>query len=311
MSNNANRAIIICGPTASGKTEFAHQLALKNNGEIVNADSMQLYKQLPIITASPEKILQNELPYHLYNFQDVDKEFSAAKYVNAASIMVKQIAERNKLPVIVGGSGMYINMLVNGYSAIPNIEDNIRIDARNLHTKIGPESFFHGLQKLDPQIAAILNVGDSQRVIRAYEVIIQTGQSILNFQAQNNIMPLPSFSFDIFCLLPERKFLYETCNARLIKLFDNGAIEEVKFLYTHYGKLQTSAMKALGVSEIISYIKGDITRQEAIELASIRTRQYAKRQITWFKNQLVNTHIIEFNNLEEYRLLVKRFTLQS
>jgi tRNA dimethylallyltransferase len=311
MPNNAKRAIIICGPTASGKTEFAHQLALKNNGEIVNADSMQLYKQLPIITASPEALLQNELPYHLYNFQDVDKEFSAAKYVNVASKMVNQIAERNKLPVIVGGSGMYINMLVNGYSAMPNIEDNIRTDARNLHTKIGPEAFFQSLKKLDPQITEILNVGDTQRVIRAYEVIIQTGKSILDFQTQNNIMPLPSFSFDIFCLLPERKFLYETCNARLIKLFDNGAIEEVKFLYTHYGKLQTSAMKALGVSEIISYIKGEFTRQKAIELASARTRQYAKRQITWFKNQLPNAHIIEFSNLEEYKLLMTSFILHS
>ncbi|MDP4709411.1 MAG: tRNA (adenosine(37)-N6)-dimethylallyltransferase MiaA [Rickettsiaceae bacterium] len=311
MSNNAHRAIIICGPTASGKTEFAHQIALKNHGEIVNADSMQLYKQLPIITASPAASLQKELPYHLYNFQNVDKEFSAAKYVNAASKMVTQITERNKLPIIVGGSGMYINMLVNGYSAIPNIEDDIRTEARKLHTKIGADAFFQNLQILDPQITTILNIGDTQRIIRAYEVVVQTGQSILNFQAQDNIMPLPNFSFDIFCLLPERKFLYKTCNTRLIKLFDAGAIEEVKDLYKNYGDLQTSAMKALGVAEIISYIKGNITRQDAIDLASTRTRQYAKRQITWFKNQLPNTKIIKFNNLEEYKLLMTSFTLHS
>tara|TARA_B110000503_G_scaffold142948_1_gene241768 strand:+ start:4219 stop:5151 length:933 start_codon:yes stop_codon:yes gene_type:complete len=310
MPNHANRAIIICGPTASGKTEFAHKIALKNNGEIVNADSMQLYKQLPIITASPEEYLKNELPYHLYNFQDVDKEFSATKYVIAATKAIKQITQRNKLPVIVGGSGMYINMLINGYSAIPDIEDNIRISARNLHTQIGQEAFFQLLQELDPQITTILNVGDTHRIIRAYEVITQTGKSILHFQAQNNIIPLPNFSFDIFCLLPERKFLYQTCNARLIKLFDNGIIE-VESLYNNYKDLQTSAMKALGVSEIIAYIKGALTRQEAIELASTRTRQYAKRQITWFKNQLPNPHIIEFSSMEEYKLLMKGFTLDS
>ena len=310
MPNHANRAIIICGPTASGKTEFAHKIALKNNGEIVNADSMQLYKQLPIITASPEEYLKNELPYHLYNFQDVDKEFSATKYVIAATKAIKQITQRNKLPVIVGGSGMYINMLINGYSAIPDIEDNIRISARNLHTQIGQEAFFQLLQELDPQITTILNVGDTHRIIRAYEVITQTGKSILHFQAQNNIIPLPNFSFDIFCLLPERKFLYQTCNARLIKLFDNGIIE-VESLYNNYKDLQTSAMKALGVSEIIAYIKGDLTRQEAIELASTRTRQYAKRQITWFKNQLPNPHIIEFSSMEEYKLLMKENSLTS
>jgi tRNA dimethylallyltransferase len=310
MPNPANRAIIICGPTASGKTELAHKIALKNNGEIVNADSMQLYKQLPIITASPEEYLKNELPYHLYNFQDVDKEFSATKYVIAATKTIKQIIQRNKLPVIVGGSGMYINMLINGYSAIPNIEDNIRINARNLHTQIGQEEFFQLLQKLDPQITTILNIGDTNRIIRAYEVITQTGKSILHFQAQNNIIPLPNFSFNIFCLLPERKFLYQTCNARLIKLFDNGIIE-VESLYNNYKDLQTSAMKALGVAEIIAYIKGDLTRQEAIELASTRTRQYAKRQITWFKNKLPNPHIIEFSNIEEYKLLMKENSLTS
>jgi tRNA dimethylallyltransferase len=310
MPNPANRAIIICGPTASGKTEFAHKIALKNNGEIVNADSMQLYKQLPIITASPEEYLKNELPYHLYNFQDVDKEFSATKYVIAANKAIKQITQRNKLPVIVGGSGMYINMLINGYSAIPDIEDNIRISARNLHTQIGQEAFFQLLQELDPQITTILNVGDTHRIIRAYEVITQTGKSILHFQAQNNIIPLPNFSFGIFCLLPERKFLYQTCNARLIKLFDNGIIE-VESLYNNYKNLQTSAMKALGVSEIIAYIKGDLTHQEAIELASTKTRQYAKRQITWFKNQLPNAGIIEFSSMEEYKLLLKENSLTS
>ena len=300
MPNNANRAIIVCGPTASSKTAFAHYLALQNKGEIVNADSMQIYKQLPIITASPEEELRNELSYHLYNFQDVDKEFSAAKYAEVASNTIKTIDQKNSLPIIVGGSGMYINMLVNGYSAIPNIQDDIRINARNLYKQIGAEEFFQELKKLDPNIAKILNVADRQRVTRAYEVFKQTGHSILYFQSQDNVKPLPNFDFQIFCLLPERDFLYETCNLRLKKLFKGGAIEEVENMYKYYGDLQTSAMKALGVAEIISYIKGDITLDVAIELASAKTRQYAKRQTTWFNHQLPNKQVIKFGSREEY-----------
>lgn len=302
----AQNAIIICGPTASGKTDFAHLLALDNDGEIVNADSMQLYRQLSIITASPEIHLKNKLPYHLYNFQDIDKEFSAAKYVKCASKTIRQIAQRGKLPIIVGGSGMYINMLVNGYSTIPDIKNTIRTEARKLHQTIGPEEFFRRLEKLDPKIVTSLKPGDTQRVIRAYEVIQQTGESILNFQARNNIKPLPDFDFQILFLLPERKFLYDTCNTRLVKLFDGGAIEEVETVYKQYGDLKTSAMKALGVSEIISYIKGDITREKAIELASTRTRQYAKRQITWFHNQLDKKQTIKFGSAEEYMQITTR-----
>ncbi len=292
QSNISNRAIIICGPTASGKTEFAHNIALKNNAEIINADSMQIYKQLPIITASPKLSLKNELPYHLYNFQDVDNEFSAAKYVQKASHAIQQINKRGKLPIIVGGSGMYINMLINGYSSIPDIDENIRNNTRNLHKKLGSKEFFQELIKLDNKIGDILSPNDTQRMIRAYEVIKQTGKSILEFHSQENIKPLANFNFEILLMLPDRKTLYEKCNKRLVKLFDNGAIEEVRNMYEHYGEINTSAMKALAVSEIITYIKGDITKDLAIELASKRTRQYAKRQITWFKNKIPNAKMI-------------------
>ncbi len=311
MPNNANRAIIVCGPTASSKTEFAHHLALHNKGDIVNADSMQIYKQLPIITASPEEELRNEIPYHLYNFQDVDKEFSAVKYAEAASNTIKTIAQNKALPVIVGGSGMYINMLVNGYSAIPNIQDDIRTNARNLYKQIGADEFFQGLKKLDPNITKILNVADRQRVTRAYEVFKQTGKSILDFQSQDNIKHLSGVDFQIFFLSPERKFLYETCNLRLKKLFDCGAIEEVENMYKHYGDLQTSAMKALGVAEIISYIKGDITLDAAIELASAKTRQYAKRQTTWFNHQLPNKQVIKFSSRDEYKQIKETIVKKS
>jgi tRNA dimethylallyltransferase len=305
MKKEANRVVVICGPTASGKTDFAHKFALKNNGQIVNADSMQIYKELPIITASPEDHLRAELPYHLYNFQNVDQEFSAAKYARSASEVVKSINENDSLPVIVGGSGMYINMLVNGYNVMPDIEDEVRNQARELYKGIGAEAFFTELKKIDPEVVKRLNVGDRQRVTRAYEVFKQTGRSILDFQAKENEKLLENFECKILFLLPERKFLHFMCNERLKKMFVHGAIEEVENMYKQYGEIQTSAAKALGVSEIIAYIKGEISLEQALELASARTRQYAKRQITWFMHQLQNKEILRFSDMEEYGKLME------
>ena len=289
-----NKAIIICGPTASGKTDSAHTLALHNNAEIVNADSMQLSKHLPIITASPEQKLKDELPYHLYNFQDVNKELSATKYVEMASNVIREITSRNKLPIIVGGSGMYISMLVNGYSTIPNIDEDIRLQARSLREEIGADAFFEELKKIDFEVCQTLNVADSQRTLRAYEVIKQTNKSILEYQKQENYKPLPDFEFDIIFLLPARKFLYDTCNKRLKKLFATGAIEEVADAYKNFGEIKTTAMKALGVQEIIEYIKGDVSINEATERASASTGQDAEIQSRWCRNQVQASQIIGF-----------------
>ena len=157
-------------------------------------------------------------------------------------ILSKKISANDKLPIIVGGSGMYISMLANGYSKIPDIEANIRLNARLLHKEAGVESFFAELKKLDPKAAKILNVSDTQRTIRAYEVIKQTGKSILDFQEEENYKPLPDFQLKIISLLPERNFLYETCNQRLKTLFSLGGIYEVELAYKTFGEIQTTAM---------------------------------------------------------------------
>lgn len=296
------KAVIICGPTASGKTNFAHEFAHKNDGEIVNADSMQIYQQLPIITASPSQKLKQDLPYHLYNFLDIDNEFSAAKYATAASLSIGEISNRGKLPIIVGGSGMYINMLIYGFSSIPDIDSEIRSNARSHHEEIGSEAFFDLLKSIDPEAAKTLNVGDTQRVLRAYEVIKQSGKSILYYQAQENRLPLEDFGFDVIILMPERGFLYETCNNRFLALLEQGAIEEIRAVYQRYPNLQATAMKALGIPELIAFIKGDITKTKAIDLATAKTRQYAKRQCTWFNNQIKTKRVVKFSNATEYIL---------
>jgi len=298
------KAVIICGPTASGKTNFAHEFARKNNGEVINADSMQIYQQLPIITASPSPELKQDLPYHLYNFLDIDTEFSAAKYTHAASLSIREISHRDKLPIIVGGSGMYINMLIYGFSSIPDITNDVRSQARTLHKELGSEIFFNLLETIDPEVIKTLKVGDTQRVIRAYEVVKQCGKSILHYQAQKSTLPLPEFDFDIIALMPERNFLYETCNSRFLALLNEGAIEEIRSVHQQYPSLNTTAMKALGVQEIIAYTKGEITKQKAIDLATAKTRQYAKRQCTWFNNQIKTKRMIKFSNFTEYTSLM-------
>ena len=298
-----NKVIVVCGPTASGKTQFAHLLAKKNNGEIVNADSMQLYKSLPIITSSPSLELKNELLYHLYNFLDINSEYSVAKYAQIAAEKIKEISTRKKLPILVGGSGMYINSLIKGFSYIPDIEPEVRAQVRSLQQSLDSNEFFELLKKTDPVIVNVLNAQDSQRVARAYEVFLQTGKSILYYQKSNTKL-LEGFSFRAILLLPDRQFLYSMCNNRLKQMFKKGAVEEVKSLLNEKCNINALAMKSLGVKEIISYLENRISKDEAMEIAKTRTRQYAKRQVTWFKNQLQEKDIIEFSNCEEYEKIL-------
>ena len=298
-----NKVIVVCGPTASGKTKFAHLIAKNRNGEIVNADSMQLYKSLPIITSSPSRELKNELPYHLYNFLDVNYECSVAKYAQLAAEKIKEISTRKKLPILVGGSGMYINSLIKGFSYIPDIEPEVRAQVRSLQQSLDSNEFFELLKKTDPVIVNVLNAQDSQRVARAYEVFLQTGKSILYYQKSNTKL-LEGFSFRAILLLPDRQFLYSMCNNRLEQMFKKGVVEEVKSLLNEKCNINALAMKSLGVKEIISYLENRISKDEAMEIAKTRTRQYAKRQVTWFKNQLQEKDIIEFSNCEEYEKIL-------
>lgn len=291
-----NKVIVICGPTASGKTQFAHSFAKKNNGEIVNADSMQLYKQLPILTSSPQQELKKEIPYHLYNFLDIKSEYCVSKYAKEAAKKIKNISSRCKLPVLVGGSGMYISALINGFSIIPDIDPIIRTRVRKLQSMLPFKDFFNLLIQSDSEVLYSLNIKDSQRVARAYEVYLQTGRSIYHYQ-KNNIKLLDKFSFEITLLLPNRSSLYEMCNKRLEKIFKIGAVEEVQRIISKDQNIKTSAMKSLGVQEIISYLRGDISIDEALTKTQIRTRQYAKRQITWFKNQIKEKRVLEFSEI--------------
>jgi tRNA dimethylallyltransferase len=292
--------IILCGPTASGKSYLGHELAKIHNAEIVNIDSMQVYKEIPIITASPIQSYKTEITYHLYNFLSITEDFSVIKYLKLAAEKIKEITTRGKLPILIGGTGLYINSLVFGYNNIPDIMEDVRREVRELHSKIGNIGLWNELEKLDSLASSRINQGNTQRLIRAYEVFKQTGKSIFSFQTLPKERILSDFNFKIIFLNPERKFLYKTCDERLQKIFKEGAIDEIALIKKQFTPQDYLNLKAVGVKEILAYLDGNLTLDEALSAAQIRTRQYAKRQVTWFKNQIQDKTTLEYSNQEEF-----------
>jgi tRNA dimethylallyltransferase len=303
-----NRVLVICGPTASGKSAFALKLAehyQERNPVIINADSMQLYKDIAIIAASPTEQDKALITHELYGILKAQDYCSVADYVKIASQLIQEKLAQGRLPIIVGGTGMYVNALMFGYSPIPDIDPALRLHARKLLKDIGNENFFVELIKLDPLVAEKLNPGDSQRILRAYEVIKQSGKSIVEYHALPPIQPLSGIDFKVIMLSPERDLLYKICNERFLQLLEKGALQEIQKLMDQNLSPDLQVFKALGVTELISYLKGDISLEESIKLAQTKTRQYAKRQVTWFTHQIPDKTVLEYKNFEEYESYTK------
>lgn len=271
---------IICGPTASSKSSYAMDLAAKSGGAIINADSMQVYHEIPIITASPSLEDKAKIPHYLYNHISIKEVYSVAKYLAQALAAIEEVVAKGLVPIIVGGTGLYIKALLSGLSAIPDIDADLRLQVRAEFDQLGKEAFYARLVERDPD-SAKLKAGDSQRMMRAYEVLLQTGRPISYYQNTRGVSPLEGYDVSVTMLNPERSFLYKCCDERFVKLVENGGLEEVRKV-----KEVGCRPKALGIAELCSYLDGEISLQEAIRLAQIKTRQYAKRQITWFNNQL-------------------------
>lgn len=301
--------IILCGPTASGKSYLGHELAKTHNGEIVNIDSMQVYKEIPIITASPSQSYKAEISYYLYNFLSITEDFSVIKYLKLAAKKINEITARGKLPILIGGTGLYINSLVFGYNNIPDISWNLRKQVRELHIKIGNTELHSRLTKLDPLAGSKIKPGDTQRLIRAYEVFMQTDKSILSFQTTQKEQILSGYNFRIVFLNPERKFLHKICKERLQKIFQEGALEEIASLKAQFTSQEYLNLKAVGVKEILGYLEGKISLDEAFEASLIRTRQYAKRQVTWFKHQINDKITLEYSNEEEFSQIARKLPI--
>ena len=294
-----SKIVLIYGPTASGKSNFAIKLAKKINGEIINADSMQVYKELKVLSARPFKKNFQKIKHHLYGFQSVKKNFSTGDWLKLVNQKILEIKKRKKVPILVGGTGLYIKSLIEGLVNIPNIPIKFREKIRSLHKKIGSKNFFLKLVKIDPLAKKHINLSDTQRVIRAYEVKKFTKKSLYDwFQNTKSNYEQKDF-YKIYIDFP-RDELIKKITSRVVEMIKKGAILEVKkFIKLKVAK-NKSANKAIGVTEIKEYIDKKIQINEVIEKISIKTRQYAKRQTTWSRGNMLDWKKIKSNSLNKF-----------
>ena len=283
----SKKIILLAGPTASGKSKLAIHLAKKLNGEIINADSMQIYKEFFILSSRPNKLEIKKIKHHLYGIISVKKHFSAGDWFKEAKKKINLCLKKNKTPIIVGGTGLYFNTIVKGISKIPDIDSKTRSEVRALFHQLGFKKFYQKLLELDPNVKNKILPTDSQRTQRAYEVKLKTKKSIFDWMAKTKSEFLDFDIKKIFIDIP-RDELLQKISKRIEVMFKENCIAEVK----QFNKLKInknlSANKLIGVYEINQYLREIISKEKCKELINIKTRQYAKRQNTWARGHMRN-----------------------
>lgn len=282
------KTVFVVGPTASGKTDLSIKLAKHFGGEIVSADSMQIYKGIHIASAAPDEEEKSGIPHHLIEFLNTESEFSVAEYVKAARQKICEISEKSKLPVVVGGTGLYISSLCDNTEYLEEKTDmKLRASLEEEFDRIGGEAMLERLSQIDPQSAERLHINDRRRIIRAFEVYNLTGKTITHQnEVSHNGEPLIE-PLIIGINYQDRQKLYERINLRVDKMLEGGLLDEAKINF----KLANSkgAFQAIGHKEFYPYFEGEITLEEAVESLKQQTRRYAKRQLTWFRrDQRIN-----------------------
>lgn len=284
--------LVIGGPTASGKSALAMRVAEAKNGVVINADSQQLYKELPILSACPSEADYAKVPHALYGVMSVMEPSSVGKWLALVKDAVETAQAQGRLPIIVGGTGLYLGCLLHGIAPMPEVDMEVRERGRSMLEEMGNEAFHAMLSELDPEAGARLKVGDSQRMVRAWEVMEQSGRSIVEWQEAPREKVMPEADFATWVLLPAREVIYARCNDRFADMVHDGVVDEVCQLEAILAEHQVddrridSGLKASGLPEIRRYIRGKINHDEMVELAQISTRHYAKRQMTWLRHQL-------------------------
>ena len=299
-----SKIILISGPTASGKSSFAIKLAKKVNGEIINADSMQVYRELKILSARPSIKEQKNIKHHLYGFHSVEDNFSTGDWLKLTLQKIKEIKKIKKIPILVGGTGLYFKALTNGLVNIPNIPIQFKNKIRSMHNRLGQKGFYLALKKIDPLSKDNINSTDTQRSIRAYEVKKFTKKSLFEWFANTKSLFKQEDFIKIYIEYPRSK-LISKINKRVERMIKSGAIIEVKKFKKMNVNLSNSSNKLIGINEIEQYLKEVISLEKMIELISIRTRQYAKRQSTWSRGQMKDWKKISTNNLNFFLLSLK------
>jgi tRNA dimethylallyltransferase len=299
-----SKIILIAGPTASGKSKFAIKLAKRINGEIINADSMQVYKELKILSARPSFKDYQNIKHHLYGFHNVRNNFSTGDWLKLSLRKVTEIKKRKKIPILVGGTGLYFKAILEGLVKIPNIPIRFRNKIRQLHKNLGQKIFYKKLLELDPKSKNKVNSTDTQRSIRAYEVKKFTNKSIHDWY-QNTIPVYENKDFfKIYMNFPRVK-LISKINSRTEKMIKMGAIREVEKFLKLKVKKDKSVNKAIGISEIKEFLNDEKKLSEIKEKISIKTRQYAKRQSTWARGNMKNWLQLEPQHMNNFLKKIK------
>ena len=298
----SKKIILLAGPTASGKSKLAIQLAKKLNGQIINADSMQIYKEFTILSSRPNSNETRKAKHHLYGIISVKKHFSAGDWLKLAKNKIKLCYKLKKIPIIVGGTGLYFNTITKGISKIPSIDTQTRNKVRNLFKKLGYKEFYKKLLNLDPKVKNEILPSDSQRSQRAYEVILKTKKSLFDWIADTKSDFMNFEISKIYIDIP-RDELLKKIYLRTELMFKNKCIKEVKKFNSLKLGNSLSANKLIGVREIDAYLKGSSSLDQCKELINIKTRQYAKRQNTWARGHMKN-----WNKLysKDFTILLKK-----
>jgi tRNA dimethylallyltransferase len=281
-----SKAVLIAGPTASGKSALALELARQTGGVVINADSMQVYRDLRIITARPSLADEAQVPHRLYGHVDASVNFSAGAWLADAANMLAQARTEGRLPIFIGGTGLYFKALTTGLSAVPPVPAGVRDAVRERLDRDGVEALHAELASRDPAAAGRLKPRDRTRIARALEVIEATGRSLLDWHREGEPPLLPKDSFRAVFLAPERDELYARIDARFDAMLEAGALDEVERLAARRLDPLLPAMKAHGVPALIRHLNGEISLDEAAIISRADTRHYAKRQFTWFRHQL-------------------------
>ena len=281
------RIWLIAGPTASGKSALALRLAAATGAEIVNADSMQLYRGLRVLTAAPSPAEEAQAPHHLFGTVDPADGWSVGRWLRAASEILAEIEARGRPAILVGGTGLYFRALAKGLAEAPTIPAAVRRDAEADYAALGEAAFRARLAGADPAAAARIAANDRQRLVRAWEVYAATGVSLSDWQ-QTGEPVLPAGAWRAAALEPPRQLVYARCDARLETMVREGALAEVEGLMARGLDPALPAMKAVGVRELAAHLRGDATLTEALQAAQRETRRYAKRQLTWMRGQMAD-----------------------
>ena len=291
----SKKIILLAGPTASGKSKLAIQLAKKLNGEIINADSMQTYKEFLILSSRPDINDEKKIKHHLYGFISVKKYFSAGDWLRLVKIKINECHKNKKIPIIVGGTGLYFNTITKGITKIPNIDVKTRAKVRHLYKKLGYKRFYEKLIDLDPKVKNKILPTDSQRSQRAFEVFLETKKSLFDWILNTKSDFLKYEIKKIFIDIPKEELL-KKISLRTEQMFKNNCVQEVKRFYSLKLDSTLSANKLIGVKEINQYSKGLISIDKCKELINIKTRQYAKRQKTWARGHMRNWNKVYSKN---------------